>query len=502
MLMPELTGADIDALRTRIAGDVAGPTDAGWDDARRAWNVAFDQHPALVARPESAADVQAIVAYALERGLRVAPQGTGHNAGPLGPLDGTILLSTVRMRGVEIDAERRVARVDAGVLWGEVTAPASEHGLAPLAGSSPDVGVVGYTLGGGVSWLGRKHGLAADSVLAIEVVTADGRLRRVDAEHDADLFWALRGGGGDVRRRDRAGVRAVRGARGVRRPLLVAVGALRGRRARLARVDGDRAGRGDDLDPDHAVPAAPDRARAPARPLLGHRSTARSSATPPHGEELLRPLRDLGPELDLFASVAPAALSQIHGDPEEPTPAISVSTMLSELTPEAVEAMLEVAGPGSGSPLLMVELRHLGGALGRRAPHAGALGSLTGEYLLYGLTIPMAPELVRRVRGHRAAAAGRARAGDRQPQIQQLLREQDRPGDVLRAGRLRAAASGQGRRGLRRPLPLEPSDFACQVRSSFVALTFGDVTSSANPPVCLRRRRPCRRRPRHRRPPP
>ena len=100
------------------------------------------------------------------------------------------------MRGVEIDAEARRARVAAGALWLEVTEPASEHGLAPLAGSSPDVGVVGYALGGGVSWLARKHGLAANSVLAIEIVTADGRLRRVDADHDPDLFWALRGGGG------------------------------------------------------------------------------------------------------------------------------------------------------------------------------------------------------------------------------------------------------------------------------------------------------------------
>src|SRR3712207_712408 len=100
------------------------------------------------------------------------------------------------MRGVEIDPIARRARVQAGDLWLDVTAPASEHGLAPLAGSSPDVGVVGYTLGGGLSWLSRRHGLAANSVIAIEIVTADGRVVRCDRDHEPGLFWALRGGGG------------------------------------------------------------------------------------------------------------------------------------------------------------------------------------------------------------------------------------------------------------------------------------------------------------------
>jgi FAD/FMN-containing dehydrogenase len=127
--------------------------------------------------PHRTDDVVAIVEHAGRHGLRVAPQGTGHNAGPLGDLADTILLSTTRMRGVDIDVEGRRARVAGGTLWLEVTEAASEHGLAPPAGSSPDVGVVGYSLGGGVGWLARKHGLSANSVLAIEIVTADGRVR-------------------------------------------------------------------------------------------------------------------------------------------------------------------------------------------------------------------------------------------------------------------------------------------------------------------------------------
>lgn len=151
-----------------------------------------------MALPADAADVAAVVEFAARNGLRVAAQGTGHNAGVLPSLDDTILLSTRRMRGVEIDARGRTARVQAGTLWGEVTAAATKVGLFPLAGSSPDVGVVGYTLGGGLSWLGRKHGLAANHVTAIDLVTPDGTFVRATRTSHTDLFWALRGGTGNV----------------------------------------------------------------------------------------------------------------------------------------------------------------------------------------------------------------------------------------------------------------------------------------------------------------
>src|SRR5437764_10446642 len=184
-----------DAITTR--GDYVTPNDANWDEARQAWNLAVDQRPAAVALPETADDVAAIVRHARENGLRVAAQGTGHNAHPLAhELDETVLVKTHRMREVEIDPVARRARVGAGALWIDVTVPAGEHGLAPLAGSSPDVGVVGYSLGGGISWLGRRHGLSANSVVAIELVDAHGDQIRASADENADLFWALRGGGG------------------------------------------------------------------------------------------------------------------------------------------------------------------------------------------------------------------------------------------------------------------------------------------------------------------
>ena len=188
---------DMRLLQGLMEGEVITPSDPAWNDARRAWNLTVDQHPTAVAIPESVADVRQIVDFAREEGLRVAPQGTGHGAAALGALDETILAKLHRLRGVEIDASRRRARVEAGVIWSEVVEAAAEHGLAALAGSSPDVGVVGYTLGGGLSWLARKHGLGANQVTGAEIVTADGTHRRIDREHEPDLFWAIRGGGGD-----------------------------------------------------------------------------------------------------------------------------------------------------------------------------------------------------------------------------------------------------------------------------------------------------------------
>ena len=158
----------------RLAGTMVLPGDDRFDQARQAWNLAVDQRPAAVAFPESAADIAAAVGWAAERGLRVAAQGTGHNAGPLGSLADTVLVKTGRMRGIQVDPHTRTARVEAGAVWLDVVHAAAAHGLAALAGSSPDVGVAGYTLGGGMSFLGRSYGLAANNVHAIEMVTADG----------------------------------------------------------------------------------------------------------------------------------------------------------------------------------------------------------------------------------------------------------------------------------------------------------------------------------------
>jgi FAD/FMN-containing dehydrogenase len=146
------TGRGLEALREALAGQVFVPGEAGYDQARQAWNLAVDQRPAVVVEAGSAADVAQAVRYARARGIRIAPQSTGHGAGPLEPLDGAMLLRTTRMRTVHIDPAARTARAGAGAVWPDVTVPAAQHGLAALAGSSPTVGVTGTSSAAG--WAG------------------------------------------------------------------------------------------------------------------------------------------------------------------------------------------------------------------------------------------------------------------------------------------------------------------------------------------------------------
>ncbi|GGM74234.1 FAD-binding oxidoreductase [Dactylosporangium sucinum] len=178
----------------RIAGSIFLPGDNGYDDHRRPLNPALDPHPAVVVRAADPADVREALLGARHHALPFAVQATGH--GTHVAHDGALLLDTSAMTRVLVDPDRRVARVGPGARWGDVLRAAAPFGLAPLSGSSPDVGVIGYTLGGGLGWLARRYGLAADSVLRAQVVTADGTLESADAGHNPDLFWALCGGGG------------------------------------------------------------------------------------------------------------------------------------------------------------------------------------------------------------------------------------------------------------------------------------------------------------------
>ena len=377
------------ALRARLQGELVLPGDESWDEARQAWNLAVDQRPAAVALPETVDDVVAIVDFAREHGLRVAPQGTGHNAGPLGWLDETILLKTSRMRRVEIDPESRRARVEAGVLWMEVTGPAAEHGLATLAGSSPDVGVVGYSLGGGISWLSRKLGLAANSVTAIELVTADGRHVRCDAEHEPELFWALRGGGGnfgvvtsiDFRLYPISEVYAGWLIFPIERAPEILTAWQRW--TETVPDEMTSVGRILNIPPLPTVPE-PLRGRSVAvieTIYIGDEAEA---------AELLAPLRALGAEIDTHATIPVTGLQKLHMDPEEPVPGKGDGMMLDSLTPEAIMQITEIATPDS--PLLSVEVRHVGGELARTAPGSGVLGSLDAAYAMFAVGIPMSPQ--------------------------------------------------------------------------------------------------------------
>jgi FAD/FMN-containing dehydrogenase len=262
--------------RSGFRGAAVAPGDERWDAARQAFNVLVDQRPALIAFPADEHDVAAAVRFARENGLRVAPQRTGHNAGPLGALDDTILLKTDALEGVSIDAAGKVARVGAATRWADVVPQASELGLAALHGSTPDVSVVGYSLGGGLGWYGRKLGLAANSVVAVELVTADGRLRRVDQEHEPELFWALRGGGGSFGVVTSIEFRLYPLCARVCGRVLLPLGALGGSAPRVAGMDRDGAGRDHVGWPDPPLPAAAGRPRAASRPLVRARRSGLS----------------------------------------------------------------------------------------------------------------------------------------------------------------------------------------------------------------------------------
>jgi FAD/FMN-containing dehydrogenase len=182
-------------LRPSFHGSLHFPGEAAYDEHRATWSGKIDPRPAIVAEASTPSDVRAAVLIAQEQGLPFAVQSTGH--GTHVPSDGGLLLKTSSMAEVLVDPDRRIARVGPGAVWGDVIAAAAPCGLAPVTGSSPTVGVTGFTLGGGVGWLSRKLGFAADSLLRVDIVTADGRLRRASAHENSDLFWAVRGGGGN-----------------------------------------------------------------------------------------------------------------------------------------------------------------------------------------------------------------------------------------------------------------------------------------------------------------
>ncbi len=389
-----------DFAELSIAGRIATPSDPDWDEARAAWNLIADQNPEAVALVESAEDIAATVRFAAQHDLRVAGQGTGHGAAPLGPLEGTILIKTERMRGIEVDPSARTARIEAGVLSAELGIAASEHRLSALPGSSPDVGTVGYTLGGGMSWLVRAHGFACNHVRAIELVTADGEARTVDGENDPDLFWALRGGGGGY-----AIVTALQlellpiadlYAGALVFPAAVGAEAVRTYRDWAASLPDEVTSIVRFVTPP-PIPDVPEPIRGVPLLTIGAACIGDQAS----GEATIAPLRKIGETImDTFEQMPAAGLSHIHMDPENPVPGLGGGVPITALPDEAIDAFASAAGPDSGSPLLLSELRHLGGAVGRPAENGGALSHLDAGFVMYSVGMPMTPELGEAIRGH------------------------------------------------------------------------------------------------------
>ena len=385
-------------LRATTTGDVIARGEPDWDTARRAWNLTADQRPPLVVLADTAADVAETVRFAAASGLRVAPQSTGHGAASMGDLSETILLKTSRLTAVSIDSAARTATVQAGALWRDVAVPAGEHGLVGLHGFSGGVGVAGYTLGGGIGWLSRREGFASSHVRAFDVVGADGQAHRVDASSDPELFWALRGGGGrpvivtsfdlelfELRQ-------AFGGA--LMWPIEQAEVVVEAYREWIAGVPVELTSTIKLLRfPDLPTVADHLRGRALVSIVLVF------AGTEERGDELVAPLRAVArPYVDTLAMVPGSALGGLAGDPTDPLPALGHAALLDDVSPEATEAFLALAGPGTDSPLTSLEIRHLGGALGDRGPDTGAAGTLEAQGLVYAAGAAPTPEAGERVR--------------------------------------------------------------------------------------------------------
>ena len=353
-----------------VRGRVVLPDDAGWDEARRSWNLSVDQRPAAVVEAAGAEDVQAV----LRSGLRVAPQATGHGSEGLPDLDGVVLLKTSRLRDVTVDGG--VVRAGAGALAGDVAAAAGEHELAPVLGLAASVGVAGLALGGGTGWLSRAHGLTCNSARAFDVVLASGERLRIDADHEPELFWAVRGGGGRFA--------VVTALELEAHPVPEAsAGMLAWPAERAAEVlEQFRRWTRDVPEALGAVfryLSLPDLDGVPA-PLRGRRIVAVIAAylgTDADGRRLIEPLRG-GTLVDTFGPVGAADLVRVAGDPEQPIPTRGDGFLLHELDVDAIAGLIDDI-----DPLGVLELRLLGGALAR-APHGhGALAKLDGAFSVF-----------------------------------------------------------------------------------------------------------------------
>ena len=390
-------GELVQRLRAAVDCTVLAAGETGYADLVTPWNVAVTMAPQAVVAARTAADVAATVRLAGELGVTVGVQSRGHGAH--GALAGDVLVTTRDLDELQVHVGERWARLGAGVRGADVVAATAPHGLLPLLGSSTDVGVVGLLTGGGVGPLARTYGLCADRVRAMEVVTGDGALRRVTPGDDAELFAALRGGKGA------AGI-----VTAVELDLLPVTtffgGALYFDGADAAAVLHSWRTWSAELPEEATTSVAllqlPDAPFVPP-PLAGRLSVALRFAwtgDPATGSRHLDAVRTSGRLLVDDVSVKPAsALDSVHADPVDPMPAHEAAALLRELPPDAVDTVLAMAGPGSPSPQLMVELRRLGGALSRPGQHPTAFVHRAAEYNLFCVGIAMDP----RVAGHGGA---------------------------------------------------------------------------------------------------
>ncbi|TFV67465.1 UNVERIFIED_ORG: FAD-binding oxidoreductase [Bacillus sp. AZ43] len=376
-----------DALRAELTGSLHTPGEAEYDALVSPWNLAVAMRPAAVVAVRTADDVVAAVRFAGDHGLTAGVQATGHGAES--SLAGHLLVVTRHLDECTVHPEGW-ARVGAGVKWSRLVPEAAAHGLAGVNGSTTDVGIVGYTTGGGVGPMARTFGINADRVRAFEVVTGDGVFRRVTADEHPDLFFALRGG---------------KGAAGIVTALefdLVHMPTFYGGAIYFAAADAPavvaRWREWADALPEQGTTSfalfqLPPLPEIPA-PLAGRMSLGVRflwTGEPGEGARLLNELRAVAPVILDDAALKPyTAIDSVHADPVDPMPVVDPAILLSDFPAEAADRLFAVAGEGSGSPQVIVEVRHIGGEYAREGRAPSAFSHRAARYSV--LAVGMAPD--------------------------------------------------------------------------------------------------------------
>jgi hypothetical protein len=383
-------GAQWAELRTQSRGMVITPNDPHYDETRKAWNLSVDQHPAGIVVAEGAEDIMAAMQFAVREDLGVAVQATGH--GVVRPADEALLIVTSRMKEVQVDTRSETAWVEAGAIWADVLVKAQAVGLAPLLGSSPGVGAVGYTLGGGFGWLGRRYGLSTDSVRFFELVTADGQMRRASEMENSDLFWGMRGGGSSLA--------VVTGMEIQLYPVSTVYGGnlfypIQAAKDVYRRYRDWIASAPEELTSSIVLmnfpplPMVPEFLRGQSFVIV------RGCYCGPvqEGEALLQSWREWqAPVIDDFKVMPFSEVATISNDPVDPMPGRSTGAWLSELSDEAIDVLIQHCAAGEGAcPLIATEVRNAGGAVARVHADANAYGNRDATLLLQ--MIGMAPTL-------------------------------------------------------------------------------------------------------------
>jgi len=369
----------IEVLRARVRGDVLAPGDPEYALECSGFNTALTHTPEAVVVVTSVNDVIECVRFARDRGIGIHVKGGGHGDVPI---TSGVLISMRLLNAVRVDASARIATVGAGARWGEVIAPAAEHGLAPISGSSPHVGVVGLLLGGGLGPLARSHGFSSDYLIGATVVTASGEALEVNEDQHPDLLWALRGGKGGV------------GVVTEVRLRLVPLRTLYGGSIAFDTPHMESAFRGWVNWVAHAPPLVTTSvllARFPPLdtlppPLRGRRLLLLRFAFPgdaAEGARLAAPLRALAPVyLDQLAEMPAAEIARVHNDPSDPLPASVRGGMLTHVDPTLADVLFRHVGPSQETPFGITELRHLGQATERDVPTGSAVGGRESPFTL------------------------------------------------------------------------------------------------------------------------